>query len=166
MDIWGSTDMDIWAGGVEQAVATGKLNGYVEHSTDGGETWSRRSLDPAMISVVQAVWAAPGAGVYLAGGLSYDGPQRGVLLHSADNGLTWTPEPLPQTGASEITGIWGAGPRGIYVTGDHGTVLRWNGSSWAVLSSGTGEDLMGIFGTSLRDVWITGTHGTVLHGVR
>lgn len=165
IDVWGSGDAELWAGGAEIS-NVGVVNGFVMHSTDGGATWGEQSLERETASVIGAVWAAPGAGVYAAGGLAYLGPQVGVLLHSA-SGATWSTEPLTgPDGASEFTGVWGAGPGDVYVSGGAGMIARWTGSRWVSLASGTTEHLLGIFGTSNRDVWAVGLHGAILHGVR
>lgn len=164
-DVWGSSAAELWIGGAEVS-NVGVVNGFVMHSTDGGATWSEQSLARQTASLVAAVWAAPGAGVYAAGGLSYLGPQVGILLHSAGGG-TWSTEPLTgPDGASEFTGVWGAGPGDVYVSGGAGMIQRWTGSRWVALASGTTEHLLGIFGTSSRDVWAVGLHGAILHGVR
>jgi photosystem II stability/assembly factor-like uncharacterized protein len=164
-DVWGSGDAELWIVGAELP-GNGTVNAFVMHSADGGATWSEQSLARQAASVLEAVWAAPGAGVFAAGGLSYLGPQVGILLHSA-SGATWNTEPLTgPDGSTEFTGVWGAGPHDVYVSGGAGMIQRWTGSRWVSLASGTTEHLLGIFGTSERDVWAVGLHGAILHGVR
>jgi hypothetical protein len=46
--------------------------------------------------------------------------------------------------------------------GDSGTAIRWNGSSWSTVSSGTTNRLRAVTGTSANDVWAVGEKGTIL----
>lgn len=57
----------------------------------------------------------------------------------------------------------------VFVVGNDGTILRWDGTRFAVMSSGTTEDLWGIWGAAPNDVWAVGGSGfpeavaTLLH---
>jgi hypothetical protein len=42
--------------------------------------------------------------------------------------------------------VWGANPNDVYATGDNGTILRWNGTSWSSMSSGTTDQLWSVSG--------------------
>ena len=169
-DIWGSTDTDLWVAGAEWHNASAELSGLMLHSTDGGVTWSEHPIARATAEELVGVWAGPGAGVYAVGNRTNpaNGRKMAVLLHSVDAGATWVAERTATAPRNDFrfTGVWGSGPANVYVAGSFGTVLRWNGSSWLDLASGSRDELLGIFGSSPGDVWATGLHSTILHGVR
>lgn len=165
-DLWGTSDTELWVAGLASIPSFSNLHPLVLHSTDAGVTWDTASVSDSLMTVPNAIWAAPGAGVYMSGGHSVPGGQSGVLLYSAD-GVTWTTEQtMPPTMNNEITGVWGTGPDNVYMVSGEGTVRQWNGAAWTNLSSGTSAILMGIFGTSARDVWAVGYDGTIVHGTR
>jgi hypothetical protein len=43
-----------------------------------------------------------------------------------------------------------------------GTDLRWNGTSWSSVTSGTKSWLLGVWGSGANDVWAVGESGTIL----
>lgn len=168
-DVWGSSDSELWAGGTQDDGAGG-AKAVVLHSIDGGTTWNPVAVEQSMADAVLGIWAAPGAGVYAVGRRVDPAPLRytAVVLHSLDGGATWSVERTATTpiGYFVFNGVWGTGPSNVYVVGSEGALLRWNGSSWVDLASGTHDDLLGIFGSSPRDVWVTGFYNTILHGLR
>src|SRR6185436_15168757 len=49
------------------------------------------------------------------------------------------------------------------VDGAGGTIVRWNGSAWSSVASGTPNHLYGVWGSGPSDVWAVGDVGTILH---
>jgi hypothetical protein len=47
----------------------------------------------------------------------------------------------------------------VVVVGNGGTILRYDGSEWALEDSGTEEDLWGVWGASSDDLWAVGGRG-------
>jgi hypothetical protein len=58
--------------------------------------------------------------------------------------------------------VWVHGPSLAFAVGDLGTILRWDGSSWSVMLSGTLAPLYSVWGSGPTDVWIAGD-SAILH---
>jgi len=83
----------------------------------------------------------------------------GDLVCSADN-WCWR-NPLPE--GNNLRAFWGSGASDLWAVGDFGTILHWDGSAWASVSSGTTNWLWGIWGSGASDVWAVGFSGIILH---
>lgn len=69
--------------------------------------------------------------------------------------------PLPQGNA--YLGLWANSATDAWAVGPLGTIVRYNGTSWAVVKSGVTVTLRGVWGTSASDMWAVGDGGTILH---
>lgn len=69
--------------------------------------------------------------------------------------------PLPQ--GNDLHRVWGTSSSNVFAVGSFGTIMRYDGSSWTAMPSGTTKDLLGIWGSSGNDVFVVGTDATVLH---
>jgi hypothetical protein len=88
------------------------------------------------------------------------GPSPTGKICSEDN---WCWEhPLPQ--GNQLHGVWIDGPSEIYAVGDRGTILRWDGSAWSKMGSGTVKNLHAIWGTTgaSKVLYAVGDGGTIL----
>lgn len=75
--------------------------------------------------------------------------------------LKWTTlQVLPDTA---LNGIWGKSATDLFAVGAKGTILRYNGKTWAGMESGVAENLHGIWGSSATDVYGVGENGTMVH---
>ena len=52
-----------------------------------------------------------------------------------------------------------AGPDAGWAVGAHGTILRWDGTTWAAQNSGTTEFLEAVWGADADHVWAVGGNG-------
>ena len=102
----------------QNAYVTGEF-GVVSRSEDGGQSWAMPEYIPndfyvqgARFESVEQGWVA---------GLS------GQILHTTDGGMNWTKQATPTE--SPIYGFYRAEGE-LYAYGDHGTVLKLNGSEW------------------------------------
>lgn len=50
--------------------------------------------------------------------------------------------------------------------GAAGVIVRYDGSTWSGMSSGTTQDLSGVWGTSGSAVFAVGLNGTIRQGTR
>jgi hypothetical protein len=78
-----------------------------------------------------------------------------VACHESPHGQSIT--------SSNLRGVWGSGPADIWVVGDKGTILHYDGKTWASSPSGTEEDLTGVAGTGPTNVYVSGQKGAILH---
>ena len=51
----------------------------------------------------------------------------------------------------------------MWAVGGAGTILRWNGSGWSSVSSGTASSLSSVWGSGPSDVWAVGDAGAITH---
>lgn len=72
------------------------------------------------------------------------------------SGWCWE-HPLPF--GYSFTAVWGASASDIWATGDFGTLLHFDGTSWRARASGTDEGIKSVWGTATNNVWIVGRNG-------
>jgi hypothetical protein len=64
---------------------------------------------------------------------------------------------------SYLYGAYMPGGADGWAVGTKGTLLRWNGASWAIAAAGTLGDLFAVHGSGPSDVWIGGAYRSLLH---
>lgn len=67
--------------------------------------------------------------------------------------------PRPQ--GQFLYGIWGSAADDVYAVGDAGVIVRFDGTSWNVIPSGTGTDLENIWGKSPLSIFVVGDGGLI-----
>jgi photosystem II stability/assembly factor-like uncharacterized protein len=58
--------------------------------------------------------------------------------------------------------VWGFASGTVYVVGNAGQVLRYDGTTWKQLQSGTTGNLTRVYGASTASVFVFGDGGQVL----
>jgi hypothetical protein len=81
----------------------------------------------------------------------------GVCLGSA---MCWE-NPFPQ--GNDLYAVWGNGPSDMWAAGQYGTVIRYDGTNWTGMVTGSQAGLRGIWGTGSSNMWTVGNGGTILH---
>ena len=116
--------------------------------------WSqmRKKLVAIILLVGLLVLSIPG------GASASPQPQDTTVI--SPDGWGWQ-NPLPQ--GNDLYGIWGTSSSDVYAVGEGGTILHFDGVSWAPMVSGTTNTLRGVWGTSWDDIWAVGDLGTLLH---
>ena len=74
-------------------------------------------------------------------------------------GWCWD-SPLPQ--GNPLSKVVGYDEQNIWTVGQQGTIMKWNGTTWAVQSSGTNRHLTDLWILDPSHVWAVGNAGTVL----
>lgn len=75
--------------------------------------------------------------------------------------LTWQ-NPMPS--GDVIQGVWGSAANNVYAVGGAGTLLRYDGSTWQLLSKRLGMcRLWDISGTAANDIFVVGDKGEIWH---
>ncbi len=101
---------------------------------------------PAGVSL-SGIWIGPAGEVWVAGGGGFVGRR---LAGATGSSGAWTfCRPGPTVA---LRAIWGAADDDVWAVGDGATIVRWNGSTWATVTS-VGAPAPG----ALRDVWGDGT---------
>lgn len=111
-------------------------------------TWAE-AFDAADAGALSGVWGSSPSDVWIVGGR----PGEAEIRHY--DGLGWSEVDAPE-GADLLVWVYGFGPDDAIAVGVGGTVVRWNGSAWRLVDSGTDADLWGVFGFSPDDLWIVG----------
>lgn len=139
---------DVWVGGTRFDPTNQR--GYLAHFDGTGWTVAPEAPEP-----IQRVESAPAFGVLAVG------QQGGFVQLDATPTLGFTDE---RGGPSQnLTGVWGSSPADMWAVGRAGSVLHFDGTAVAAMSSGVTEDLVDVWGTAPDDVWIVGDAGTALH---
>lgn len=155
-DTSGAPFLDILCGDGDHLIAVGGY-GYTVESTDGGETWTRRTADMANPDGwhLYAIQRLGDSSTLLVAG------EKGTLLRSRDNGVTWQRLASPYDGT--FFGITG-GERVLLVHGMQGQVwaTRDGGDSWRQVRTGVTRGINA--GTVLDDgtIVLAGASGALL----
>jgi hypothetical protein len=148
MALGGSGPADLWAVGI--------LGNYFHWD---GHAWSRVRLD-LLSERVYGVWASAPDDVWFVGGPS---SVAGPLLEHFD-GQHWTHVQI-QRSATTLFRVWGRDRNDVWVTGEHGTVLHFDGTAWKRVAIDAGSDdrvLWGLAGGRSGPVWVGGTNGELV----
>lgn len=74
---------------------------------------------------------------------------------------TWSwSNPLPQ--GNELYAVFGISASDIFAVGQAGTIVRYNGSTWSFMDSGTNEVLSAVWGSAGNNVYAVGNRGLIL----
>jgi hypothetical protein len=69
------------------------------------------------------------------------------------NGWCWS-NPVPQ--GNSIFSICGRSPSDVWLAGNAGTILHWDGATWAVIPTGTTHDLKSVWCSPGGSIWAVG----------
>jgi hypothetical protein len=132
----------VWSDGPNNAWAVGNSSTILRY--DG--KWSVVNDNNRRVTGVSedynGVWGA-GSDVWIAG----------------SNGITRCKGPSAcavEYQTSGLYGIWGSSASNIFAVGAGGKIVRFNGSSWAPMTSSTSRLLVRLSGSSANDVWAVG----------
>jgi len=107
----------------DELIVTGEF-GLVARSIDGGQNWSVQEPIPSEFFPQGSYFSDTSTG-WVAG-------LGGTILNTADGGESWTTQSTPTE--SPLYGFY-ANDNQLFAFGDHGTVLKLNGSVWERLKS-------------------------------
>ncbi|SFC26162.1 WD40/YVTN/BNR-like repeat-containing protein [Tropicimonas isoalkanivorans] len=145
------TDRQLW--GIWQHPQTGIAYACGEEGTVlalDGDRWTK--LPPAGVLGLHALAASDDGGLLAAGQLGevhhFDG-ERWRLHFDLKLDVT-------------IMSLWSDGDATVIAVGDEGLILRWNGSDWARMTSGTRSALYGLWGRDREHLLAVGDFGLVL----
>lgn len=145
--IYGTSASDVYATG-ENGVAL-RFN---------GTSWS--PVNASTSGTLAGVWGSSAANL-MAVGSAVSGA-TGIAFRNT--GSAWTSMTMPSS--AMLTSIWGPSANDVYATGDAGLILRWNGSTWSTMSSGTADLLWSVSGapTGPGGAFAVGYNSTVAAG--
>ncbi len=135
--IWGSSQRDIWAAGVD---------GLMMHFD--GNAWSnapRQTTEP-----LNALWGSGPSDVWAAG-------NSGTLLHY--DGKSWSAAATRTDGA--LYRIFRSGPRELWATG-YGPLRHFDGNTWQSVNIGSPATLIAGWASDATHVWLVGESGAIM----
>ncbi|MFH0801224.1 MAG: IPT/TIG domain-containing protein [bacterium] len=151
--VWGAANNDVYAVGD---------GGTILHYAGAGNAWSTMTSNTTQN--LKSVWGAANNNVYAMGDngtiMHYDGTTWSTVSSSARE-LPNTTEPLNGIWGSSATSIFAVG--GSYNNGFHSVILKYDGTSWASMSSGVTSEIYGGWCYTGSDAFAVGSNGTVIH---
>ncbi len=140
---------DIWTDGPSNAWAVGGMNTVYRYD---GVDWTKQ---PAL--------AIPGGDLNSIdgeGGVIYACGEGGSIVRH--NGSGWTDISDESVTQQDLTGCFVTGTEAFFV-GYQGTILHFDGTTLAAMSSGTTEYFTAVWGSGADDVYAAGRDGSILH---
>jgi hypothetical protein len=133
----------VWSDGNNKAWAVGNGNTIVRWD---GAAWLKVSDTTSQQGPPDNYWGVWGSGVdaWVVGDNS--------IIH-CKIALSCTTE---SSGGGALTGVWGSAANNIFAVGENGRILRYNGTSWTSMTSGTNRRLGRVTGSGPNDVWVVG----------
>jgi hypothetical protein len=149
LDVWQSSDHDVYLVGDIQNTPSGRDEGVIDHFD--GSSWTETLYGDDIH--LKAVWGTSSSDVFTVG-------DDGIVLHF--DGSQWTRQHTPITKA--VHEIWGSSPTDVIAVAARGIVLHYDGSAWSQMTSPTDRDLFGVWGSAADNVYAVGLLGVILHG--
>jgi len=145
--VYGTSASDVYATG-ESGVAL-RFN---------GTSWS--PVNASTSGTLAGVWGSSATNLMAVGSAA----SGATAIAFRNTGSGWTSMAMPTS--AMLTSIWGPSANDVYVTGDAGLIVRWNGSSWSTMSSGTPDLLWSVSGapTGTGGGFAVGYNSTVAAG--
>ena len=113
-----------------------------------GTSWTEQTVD-APSEALWGVWGAAPDDVWAVGGRGLPSSSGHAACTMTES--TWEARALPTfTRPGRDRALQGLGPRGrryVYAVGRFGTILHYDGATWAEQASGTSDDLIALWGT-------------------
>lgn len=103
-----------------------------------GTTWS--SFSAPTSGTMAGIWVGDASNILAVGGSSVGSTNIGFR----STGSGWSGMSLPVS--SPLNAIWGPNDDDVYAAGANGALLRWDGSNWSAMASGTTDVLWSVTG--------------------
>lgn len=154
VDVWGTSSSNVYA-----LAAGGALLHY------NGGAWSR--IDDGPLAGVAAeygphassLWGSSATSLWVIGGTH--GPEGGAHSVFRYSGSGWTTSTFGP-GETYFQDLWGTSASNVVLVEADGLILRYNGSQWTDMNSGTGSFLASVWGSSASSFYAVGETGTIL----
>ncbi|HWP38050.1 MAG TPA: Ig-like domain-containing protein [Gemmatimonadales bacterium] len=140
---WGVSPTDVFLPNAQDAAPSARFN---------GSTWSSLSLGAAR--AVNGVGGASATDIVFVG-------NEGEIRHTTDGGASWADQSVSVS--AHLMSVWAASPRAMWAVGGGTTptIVHYDGSSWNVAGSFTGN-FYSSWGFSSQDVYAVGGDGSTV----
>lgn len=116
------------------------------------EEWTRESIDVPPETAFHGISGTGPNDVWVVGEVRPDA--GGVIVHW--DGLAWSRRVDAGIEDARLYGVWALDATHAFAVGEQGTILAWEGSSWARETTDTDVRLAAIWGASSDDVFVAG----------
>jgi hypothetical protein len=147
-DIWGASESDIYAVGVQETILHSDGTGWSMMSSLGNG-------DP-----LRDVSGNSGSNIYAVG-------DNGLAKYF--DGNSWEDPVGFLNTSADLNGVWVSAGGEVFIVGgtpplaNNAVIFHYTGAAWELMSSGTGNTLEAVWGSSESDVFAVGANGTILH---
>jgi len=73
----------------------------------------------------------------------------------------WSLVDTGQLSGLGLSSVWGSGPNDVWAVGAKGSVIHWDGTTWASTPIETNYSLQSVYGTGPNDVWVVATSSLI-----
>lgn len=130
-----------------------------------GTAWSH--VPEARWRSLYDVWGTSSSNVWAVGDkgelMRWDGAAWSLFRY---DGTSVAPQPLGSydvpAASYTLRGVWGSAASNVYAVGDSGVVLRYDGTAWTRMATGTTAQLNRVWGTSSTNVYAATSTGRLL----
>ena len=151
--VWLASSGDGWAVG-DAAVPVSQIFRW------NGANWNLYQTSP-VAAQLNAIHGSGTTNVFAVGNSPGAGSPPAIVRWTG--GPAWTNiSPAGVAVGLNLYGVFAVNPSLAFAVGDTGTMLRWDGTLWASILSGTPNTLRGIWMASSTDGWAVGDAGTIV----
>jgi hypothetical protein len=152
--VWLASSADGWAVGDAVAPALSQIFLW------DGANWGLYQTSP-VAAQLNAIHGTDTTNVFAVGNSPGAGSPPAIIRWTG--GPAWTNiSPAGVALGLNLYGVFVVNPSLAYAVGDTGTMLRWDGTVWASILSGTANTLRGIWMVSDTDGWAVGDAGNIV----
>jgi hypothetical protein len=151
-DVWAFARDNIWAvGEIYLRDSTGKEDPVLYNIAKwNGQKWQSERV---FLAPTYSVFAFAPNDIWIGSGTPYHW-----------NGQSWRGYVYAGEGFY-LKKIWGTSSSNLFAVGSNGSIIRFNGSSWQRMESGTTVNLEDVWGIDQKHVWATGTNSDLSRSV-
>ena len=146
LDVWGTSPTNVYAVGLLQTIGSEPTR-FITHFD--GSNWTTLRDDSLSwwlgAGVLAGIHGSSDSSIFVVGSRYHSNPATGFAAFW--NGRRW--KDISPRNSKPLFSVWSRSAMEAYACGDSGTLLRYNGTTWKALQSGTALDIWQI--TSLTN---------------
>ncbi|HUY64633.1 MAG TPA: hypothetical protein VMV14_08990 [Acidimicrobiales bacterium] len=157
--VWAADVSHVWAVGQATTLSRETILFCSSSCTTSSSSWALQSA-PTLNVPLNDVYGTSASSVFAVGNAV--GTAATILSYNAGT-QSWAALGTAPSVKENLLGVYATDASDVWAVGQSGTILYWNGSTWAPQATpgGTG-DLLAVSGTDSSHLWAVGQGGTVL----
>jgi len=154
LGVWLASSADGWAVGKASAPTLGQILKW------NGANWNFYQTSP-VAAQLNAIHGSASTNVFAVGNSPGGGAPPAIVRWTG--GPAWVNiSPAGVAVNLNLYGVFAVSPSLAFAVGDTGTMLRWDGTLWSSIPSGTANTLRSVWMVSGTDGWAVGDAGTIV----